>query len=365
MASSASDLVIIDFDDVLIDCYKSMLTASIRTVEVYLTGVLGVRGEDVDLLSSKEVEQFANAYGFTPGYDLAYALLLYFLSILENEYSEDDFDTMDPKTILDKLKNEMPIRDTMADLKKRKRLSDLGKVLRMRGGGIHALNKLVDLKNRFLAFNEGHITMDNYLLRVFEEVYLGEELFQIEYGQARLFSKDSGTIHMEEPRFTLDQFSRMRNRMRLATVTERSNARTNYLLELLGLNGFFSAVVSSESAGHTTVDPDYGVEMLGVADTQVRNFTAELVTAIERMSADNQWSESSRIFYVGDTSKPEKDLSMIKDRYRLTVIGFSLDRRKRKALKEGGADHVAFDTNQVVRLLTDKRKNTSEHKLWR
>ena len=207
--------------------------------------------------------------------------------------------------------------------------------------------------------------MDNYLRRVFEEVYLGEELFQEEYGQARMFSRDSGTIHMEEPRFSLEQFSRLRNRMRLATVTERSNARTNYLLELLGLNGFFSAVVSAESAGRNAVDAEYAVEMLGVADTQVRNFTAELVTAIERMSADNQWSGTSRIVYVGDTSKPEKDLSMIKDRYRLTVIGFSLDRRKRKALKDGGADQVAFDTNQVVRLLTDKRKGKSEHKRWR
>jgi len=365
MVSNTADLVIIDFDDVLIDCYKSLLVASIRTVEVYLSGVLNVQGPPSGLLSEKEVEQFANAYGFQPGYDLAYTLLVYFLSILSNEYHEEDFEAMDPKSILEKIKTEDPIQDTMADLKKRKRLSDLGKVLRMRGGGIHALNKLTGLKNRFLAFNEGHITMDNYLRRVFEEVYLGEELFQIEYGQARLFSRDSGTIHMEEPRFTLDQFQRMRTRMRMATVTRRSGARTNYLLNLLGLDGFFSAVVASDTTVKTSMDMRYGVEMLGVADTQVRNFMAELVTAIERMSADNQWAGAGRIFYVGDTSQPEKDLSLIKDRYRLNVIGFSLDRKKRKALKEGGADSVAFDTNQVVRLLLDKKRNKTQQNQWR
>ncbi len=356
METSPNDLVVIDFDDVLIDCYKSLLLASIRTTEIYLTKVLGVQGPDKGLLSPKEVEQFANAYGFKVGHDLAYVLLLYFLSILDEEYSPDEFDALDPKAVIETIRTQRPIRETTADLKKRKRLSDLGKVLRVRGGGMHALNKLTDLKNRFLAFNEGHITMDNYLDRVFEEVYLGEELFQTEYGQARMFSRDTGTIHMEEPRFTIDQFNRLRRRVRLATVTKRTQARTMYLLNLLGLADYFSAVVSSENTFHNAADTEYNVDMLGVADTKVRNFVAELVSAIERMSADQQWLAESRIIYVGDTSDPAKDLSMIKDRYRLTVIGFSLDRRKRQALKDGGADAVAFDANQVVRLLTEREQ---------
>lgn len=365
MDSSPNGIVVIDFDDVLIDCYKSFLTASIRTVEVYLNKVLGIQGPSSGLLSSKEVEQFANAYGFTPGMDLSYVLLLYFLSILGKRYSVEEYGAMDPKTIIETIKEKDPIQKTMADLKKQKRLSDLGKILRLRGGGIHALNKLVDLPNRFLAFNEGHITMDNYLHRVFEEVYLGEELFKTEYEQDRMFSRDSGTIHMEEPRFTMDQFKRMRNRLRLATVTERTQARVMYLLNLLGLTDVFSAVVSAESTNMNANDTEYGVEMLGVADTQVRNFVAELVSAIERLSAGQEWQSTSKIIYVGDTSNPAKDLSMIKDRYRLTVLGFSLDKRKRQALKQGGADSVAFDTNQVMHQLTDRDHKRTTRRRWR
>jgi len=365
MNYSPNGLVVIDFDDVLIDCYQSIMTASIRTVEVYLSGVLGIKGPSAGLLSPKEVEQFANAYGFSPGIDLSYALLLYFLSILEKKYSIDDYGAMDPKTIIDTIQTKDPITETMADLKKHKRLSDLGRILRVRGGGIHALNKLVDLPNRFLAFNEGHITMDNYLHRVFEEVYLGEELFETEYGQERMFSTDTGTIHMEEPRFTMDQFNRMRSRLRLATVTERTQARTMYLLNLLGLTDIFSAVVSSESMILSANTMDYGVEMLGVADTQVRNFVAELVSAIERLSAGQDWQASSKIIYVGDTSNPSKNLSMIKDRYRLTVIGYSTDKGKRQALKQGGADSVAFDPNQVVHQLTDRGRKKSPRRRWR
>jgi len=365
MYSNPDSLLVIDFEDVLIDCHKSLLAASIKTVEVYLSNVLGIRGTASGLLSEKEVEQFANAYGFSPGIELSYAILLYFLSILDNKYSPDEFSEMDTKTIIETIKNKNPITETIADLKNKKRLSDMGKILRIRGKGSHALKKLVDIPNRFLAFNEGHITMDNYLHRVFEEVYLGDELFKTEYGQERMFSKDIGTIHMEEPRFTMDQFHRLRNRFRLATVTERTQAGIMYLFNLLGLNDLFTTVVSSESTNMNANETEYSLDMLGIADTQVRNFVAELVSAIERMSAGQQWGVSSKIIYLGDTSKPEKDLSIIKDRYRLTILGFAGDKKKKQALKQGGADNVAFNINQVMHQLTDFERKKTNRRRWR
>ncbi len=359
------DLAIIDFDDVLIDSTKSLLNAAIRTVDVYLNKVIGLKGDDVNILSYQEVEQFASAYGFEPGPDLAYALIVYMLTLLDKQYDPAKFEGMDPKSILDYIKNEDPPSVTMLDLKRKKRLSYIGKPIRIKGGGMKGLNRLGDLPNRFLVFYEGHIAMDNYLKRVFEEVYLGEELFKQEYGHNRVFAKGTGTIHMEEPRFSQYQFEKIMDRYMLATITNRSKARVLYILDLLGLTEKFVAIVTGQEPTKSTQgDGVYGADELGVAEAQARNFTAEITSVIEQVTMNSKWALGGRALYIGDVSKPEKNMVLIKDRYQLFIIGFSLDRKKKIPLKAGGADVIAFDINRVFHYLMDKKITGKYHTRW-
>ena len=139
------DAVIFDIDNVLIDTRASYTDCIIKTVKTYLETILGFQPSRNPLLSRNDVESFKSLGGFNDDWDCCYGLLVYLLSL--------------------------PVsKRTIEALKKAANLEKFSKTIKespLRVSGITAL------------FGRPTTITIEKVARIFQEVYLGKDLFPI------------------------------------------------------------------------------------------------------------------------------------------------------------------------------------------
>lgn len=86
------DTVVFDMDGVLIDIAESIRVVNRLAVPFYLREVLGWQASD-ELLTNEDIERMKHAGGFNDDWDLAYAVVLFYL-VKRRMFPENDADTL-------------------------------------------------------------------------------------------------------------------------------------------------------------------------------------------------------------------------------------------------------------------------------
>lgn len=354
------DLVVFDFEDVLIDRSAARCAAVSKAVDVYLVSLLGVRDEGGPVFTPKEVEEVARAQGLERDADLMEAMLIAALHWLPEEVNEADFQDYDGRDLLDAVKASGRIKASLGDIGARKNISEFNKVLRQRGGGAKAISRLRNLRNRFLALTEGHILMDNFGKRIYMEVYLGSELFSHLYGQEPRFVVSEGTIALESLWIEPEDLGHLRKRFAMAGVTSRPQVEVQKVLAQLGVQNLFEVVVGRGAMGMGMGDPEEAllIRSLGVVDAQEADYGTKVTEAIERARAMDETQSYARIAYVGNCAPEDRNFTTLKERYRVVLIGcvFGRNHKTLAQMKEKGADYVVSEPKQLVKLLSERPK---------
>jgi phosphoglycolate phosphatase-like HAD superfamily hydrolase len=357
------DIVVFDMEDALIDQGISLGTAISMAADAYLTSFVGVRPDGGPLYPTEEVKAFAAANGFEPDADLLHVLLVQALGSLSADLAEDDFDGMEGRDLMAALRQGGKVTESLGDLVRRKNLSEVGRQIRSKGGGKRGFQRLRAGRNRWLALAEGHIMMDNFVRRFLAESYLGTEMFTQVHGQPPQFVIGEGAIGLETSWIDLSGLNAIRKRCPMAAVTRRTQAEAQYVLRKLEMHGLLDVVVGlgAMGMGMATEDESSWIRTLGVTDNADAEYSTKVAEAIERVRIQEGIETMMRVAYVGSALPENRGISMLKERYRVTVIGtaFGQDRKLVPTQREHGADHAVADPGELLRVLSERPRPRS------
>lgn len=211
--------IIFDIDNVLIDTRKSYLDAIRWTVEIFLThGKVPLftpvpKEEQPSLLSLEDIHQFKLLGGFNDDWDCCYGLLVYLLNLPVSSHSLKD------------LKKAMNLKKFVASVTE--------KPLHVNG-----ITKL---------FKRPPSVKIETISRIFQEVYLGKDLFQRTQNLACKYWRKKGLIHKEKFIFRKSQLQKMKEQgLKLGIATGRPRFEAVFSLEAFGILSYFDAITTMD-----------------------------------------------------------------------------------------------------------------------
>ena len=211
------DAVIFDIDNVLIDTRRSYLDAIRWTVELYLTqGSVplfhrGRRSKSSLMLTSHDIDHFKLLGGFNDDWDCCYGLLVYLLSL------------------------PVPKR-TLEELRKKIDLKGLANALPHRPVGVNGIVK---------SLGRSQQVMIEKISRIFQEVYLGAELFEATENKKALHWNKRGLIYKERLIFKASLLKKLQAQgIRLGIATGRPHFEAVLSLKHFGVLQYFEAMTT-------------------------------------------------------------------------------------------------------------------------
>ncbi len=240
------DALIFDIDGVLIDVSESYRSAIRQTVQIYFEQIIGLAPCKGKVVSRKDVAAFKLAGGFNNDWELTTGIIQYFGAMLDAPEESRERPAILPEIIAFLHHTGAKIKTTAIDLQRKKDIPAFAAMLRAEGGGLRAVRKILGDRNDHLLFAQGDPREANVVMRIFEEVYLGEELFYTEYGEPPLIHHGEGLIRRERLIPNLQLLPLLSMTIPLGIATGRPRNQATYALEHAGIGTFFRALITHE-----------------------------------------------------------------------------------------------------------------------
>lgn len=272
--------VLFDIDNVLIDTRLSYLTAIRWAVGIYLTDskvpffLPSKKRRAVDIISAEDVGRFKLLGGFNDDWDCCYGILVYLLSL-----------PVKKKTV-DELRRVIDFKGFTAKVKTRP----------LRASGIV----------KMLGRNPG--VMIEKISRIFQEVYLGKDLFEMQERKNALYWKRSGLIHKEKLIFRKSTLEKIKARgIKIGIATGRSRFEANYALRHFGILDLIDAM--------TTIDDVRKAEREAKCSLRKPHPYSILETAAKLGS-------QNKFLYIGDLPDDILAANQAKESLDIRSVGF-------------------------------------------
>ena len=236
------DVLIFDIDGVLIDVSESYRRAIRQTVQIYLQQVIGLTPCDGELVSQEDVTALKLAGGFNNDWDLTTAIVKYFLSMLDAPHPHPvppPFTTGEEEIVAFLHTAGKSINTTVETLRQRKDIPAFAQAVRAQGGGLTAVRQILGDRN-------DHLLSAELVKRIFEEIYLGDELFHAEYGESPLIHRGEDLILRERLIPNPQLLITLNRQIALGIATGRPRHQARYALERAGIARYFRALVTHE-----------------------------------------------------------------------------------------------------------------------
>ncbi|OQA58139.1 MAG: Pyrophosphatase PpaX [Candidatus Omnitrophica bacterium ADurb.Bin277] len=211
------DAVLFDIDNVLVDTRHSYLDAIRHTVDIYLTHgpvpFFSKSANSAHLLSTSDVECFKLLGGFNDDWDCCYGILVYLLSL--------------------------PVTNRTIDaLKKAANFEKLAKTVKERPLKVSGLTARYGRPST--------ITIEK-VARIFQEVYLGKDIFpKLTHNKMRYWKK-RGLIQKEKLIFRKPILQKIKSAgIKLGITTGRSHYEAAHALKTFGIAELFDAMTTMD-----------------------------------------------------------------------------------------------------------------------
>jgi HAD superfamily phosphatase len=341
------DVLIFDIDGVLIDVSESYRSAIRQTVQIYLETVMGLAACDGELVAREDVAALKLAGGFNNDWDLTAAIVKYFLAMLDAPYPHSILPasmTGEGGIVAFLRAAGKPITTSVETLRQRKNIRAFADALREHGGGLAAVHNLLGDRNDHLLFAEGDPRGTNLVKRIFEEIYLGEELFRAEYSEPPLIHRGDGLIRRERLIPNLQSLIALSRRVALGIATGRPRHQATYALEAAGIAKYFRALVTHEDV----VDAEQKLfQASGQRITLSKPHPFTLLEAVTHITR-----ERVRAAYIGDTLDDVRAANAAKAEMDFVSIGCLAPWEDKPAMRREferiGADVIVEQPDELV-----------------
>ncbi len=239
------DVLIFDVDGILINVSQSYRNAIRETVPLYLNKCLGFSEYHPNLITHDEVTAFKLVGGFNNDWDLTTALLKYFLSLIENQSIPSISSPINSVEIINYLQEQIQnINTSMTELNEKKDIFSFTEELKKVGTGLDAVWQILGTKNDHLLWHTGEVITTNLVQRIFQEIYLGRDLFVQLYNEEPLIYTNEGLIDNETLIMNPEILEKLADKIPLGIATGRPKEEAYYTLENVGILSYFQAIIT-------------------------------------------------------------------------------------------------------------------------
>ncbi len=236
-------ILLFDIDGVLVDVRPSYHETIARTVVMYLREVLGLPAPD-DLLTRVHAAAFKRMGGFNNDWKLVAAALRILLAELPPTPPPAERSVAGVRQAARAL---AALPDLEARLRRgARRILELEEAIHARGGGPAAVTALVGERNAHLVLTGSWNPATDPVVRIFQELYLGPDLFQEVYGLRPRHYHGPPFIDRDEGIMSPTALARLAERHVLGLVSGRPRVEAEYTLKHLGLWDYFSILVGHD-----------------------------------------------------------------------------------------------------------------------
>ena len=241
---SKKPLIIFDMDGVLVDVTNSYRDVTRRSVIEYLCQVLGADVSD-DFITLADVASVKRKGGLNNDWDLTDTIL--------NAYLIKAYHHID-ETVLKQLREVKAAGDDHAVFEQIRRvqltidtakLEDL--VRKQRAPALFSAAQWSEGDRSPFLLNQGDVQSGNLTKRIFQELYLGNDLFRQIYGEAPIFYCNGGYIERERMIPTLAQLDVLSGSYTLSIATGRPGVEAEYALTQFSIGHYFKTMVSEDN----------------------------------------------------------------------------------------------------------------------
>lgn len=233
-------IFLFDIDGVLVDVRASYHETVIRTVLFYLRDVLGLPAPD-DLLTREHVPVLKRMGGFNNDWNSAAAMLHVLLAELPPAPPPAE---ITPATVRQAARALAALPDLEERLRRgARRIFDLEQEAHRRGGGLATVRALLSDHNAHLVIYGTWDPRTDPIVRIYQEIYLGPDLFREVFGLAPRYYHGPGLIDRDRRIISPRTLEHLAGRHRLGLVTGRPRVEAEYTLKHLGLWEYFQMLV--------------------------------------------------------------------------------------------------------------------------
>ena len=336
-------LIIFDMDGVLVDVSRSYREVSRLTVVEYLRRIFGAHVSD-GFITLVDVAEVKKSGGLNNDWDLTDAILnAYLLNAfpslerdLTNKLSgiaaaEDDGALLEQTGLAD-FSAYAPILERLVNEKSAPSLFSADGWSRGRRSPLH--------------LNRGDVGSGNITKRIFQELYLGSELFVEHYGMAPIFHEGDGYITRERMIPSKAQLDRLCTSHVMSIATGRPGSEALYALSHFNIKHYFTSMVSED---------DVVKAEEGCAESLRKPHPFSLDLCMKRCG----YTQDDTVYYIGDMP----DDMMASRAAKAHAIGFvngdsgeseELRKEHMVLLEQHGAYTVCSDFDEIISYLNLK-----------
>lgn len=241
------DALLFSLNDVLVDVSLSLHQVVRKTVQIYLERALGVAPSPEPLITPEEVI-YLQRVGHLPNYwHLARAFIAYFTSLFPSVPVVTFPIKFHVPAILAYLQTASArLHISFDELRDQKQIETLAQQVAQAGGGLDGVYAVLPNKNRHLVVASGDITQINLIGRIFQELYLGADLFEQTYHQPAIVVQSTGYIEHETLLIKPELLAQFQQKLNLGIVSHRPRIEVEHALKTHHILRYFQAMVCME-----------------------------------------------------------------------------------------------------------------------
>jgi len=191
----------------------------------------------------------------------------------------------------------------------------------------------------------------NIIKQIFQEIYLGEKLFQSIYNIPSEFSQlAKGLINNEKLLIDTDILKKLSQDNILAVATGRPKAEADYTLSLFDLKKYFKIVLTLD---HCLYEEKRRAEKSGPGPLHKQGLSKPHPFMLDAIASHVKDEKISTCFYIGDM--PDDILAASRSKSGFKSLGFIACAPNKGALKakllEVGAEYIIEDFNELLTII--------------
>jgi phosphoglycolate phosphatase-like HAD superfamily hydrolase len=192
----------------------------------------------------------------------------------------------------------------------------------------------------------GDVGSGNIIKQIFQEIYLGKEMFEATYGIPTRVYHETGYITREKLLINRSILESLSKNYILAIATGRPKAEADYPLDFFGLRKFFNVIY--------TLDDCIKEEQKIYENKKKRASLSKPDPYMLDAVAKIHKHDVSRFYYVGDM--PDDMVAASRSRTGFTGIGILISSSDKDSLKadllQAGADYVVEDFDELKNIIS-------------
>lgn len=331
MNTSKKNLIVFDMDGVIVDVSRSYRETVRQTARLFFKGAPNWQDLPDPLFSLKDLAQLKQRGGLNNDWELTYRVLTLLISLVK------------PTTLV----SDETAWEYHHGLINRCNLDALIECLTTRSAPLDFLyaNAGDYLSEQIQTLSSHDVGSGNVIKQIFQEIYLGQDLFKRTYNLPAKINQGVGLIDQESLLIEIDFFNQLSKVNLLAIATGRPAAEAEYALDKFKIRSYFSMMLS--------LDDCLREENLLVKETSDRISLSKPHPFMLNRIADMYSEIISKCYYIGDM--PDDMQAASRSNHGYAGIGFVASAADKSslipALENAGASHIIHDISQLQSII--------------